>query len=407
MARRNHWIKLYVEINDDPKIGLLPVNARWRFISALALAGELDDGGFIPPVNDELAYRLHTEVETLQAEMRMLAGRGLAELRMHPDGEERWFLSHFAERQAPSTPTQRAQKSRWTPPDKKAADTTWRMELYKPLPKSSGVYMISFVGTNKAYIGSSKDIQRRIQAHLTEMVNIPGHVMSGPYRAVGPRGIDIQILDEVPESELYDRETYWIGRYQGQIELLNTESVGKRHYRRNANATNSLTETETEAETETEYRKRGEGSGAIAPATRQVVSPIPGETFQPIPESVKSQKRRAGVEDIEGDIAATAPAAVRMLARLSGYWPGADVSDALATRFGDVPDEGALTRAVELWRLSGNKPTNWLGIADWYDELRRDLDWTPQARFKKSNGSAAATPRTVSKPAPGSQPVTW
>lgn len=76
MARRNHWIKLYVEINDDPKIGLLPVNARWRFISALALAGELDDGGFIPPVNDELAYRLHTEVETLQSEMRMLAGRG-------------------------------------------------------------------------------------------------------------------------------------------------------------------------------------------------------------------------------------------------------------------------------------------------------------------------------------------
>ena len=72
-----------------------------------------------------------------------------------------------------------------------------------------------------------------------------------------------------------------------------------------------------------------------------------------------------------------------------------------------MPDEGALTRAVELWRLSGNKPTNWLGIADWYDELRRDLDWTPQARFKKSNGSAAATPKTVSKPAPGSQPVTW
>jgi len=95
-----------------------------------------------------------------------------------------------------------------------------------------------------------------------------------------------------------------------------------------------------------------------------------------------------------------------MLARLSGYWPGADVSDALATRFGDVPDEGALTRAVELWRLSGNKPTNWLGIADWYDELRRDLEWTPQARFKKGGGSAAPA-KTVSKPAPGSQPVTW
>ena len=297
MARRNHWIKLYVEINDDPKIGLLPVNARWRFISALALAGELDDGGFIPPVNDELAYRLHTEVETLQSEMRMLAGRGLAELRMHPDGEERWFLSHFAERQAPSTNAERQKQ--------------WRKRNDRN--------------------GDRNETLRKRYANVT------------------------------PEAE---------------------------------------------AEAEAEYRKRGEGSGAIAPATRQVVSPIPGETFQPIPESVKSQKRRAGVEDIEVDIAATAPAAVRMLARLSGYWPGADVSDALATRFGDVPDEGALTRAVELWRLSGNKPTNWLGIADWYDELRRDLEWTPQARFKKGGGSAAPA-KTVSKPAPGSQPVTW
>ncbi len=151
----------------------------------------------------------------------------------------------------------------------------------------------------------------------------------------------------------------------------------------------------------------GEGNGANAPATRPVASPMPGEAFQPVPESVRSQKRRAGVEDIEGDIAATAPAAVRMLTRLSGYWPGADVSDALVARFGDVPDEVALTRAVELWRLSGNKPTNWLGIADWYDELRRDLDWTPQARFKKGNGGTVAPSRNVSKPAPGSQPVTW
>ena len=109
---RNHWIKLYVEINDDPKIGLLPVNARWRFISALALAGELGEGGFLPPVDDELAYRLHTEVETLQAEMRMLAGRGLAELRMHGDGQERWFLTHFAERQAPSPNAERQRQWR-------------------------------------------------------------------------------------------------------------------------------------------------------------------------------------------------------------------------------------------------------------------------------------------------------
>ena len=109
---RNHWIKLYVEINDDPKIGLLPVNARWRFVSCLALAGELNEGGFLPAVDDELAYRLHTEVETINAEMRMLAGRGLAELRQHADGSERWFLTNFTKRQEPASNAERQQQYR-------------------------------------------------------------------------------------------------------------------------------------------------------------------------------------------------------------------------------------------------------------------------------------------------------
>ncbi len=303
MDRRNHWIKLYVEINDDPKIGLLPVNARWRFISALALAGELDDGGFIPPVNDELAYRLHTEVETLQAEMRMLAGRGLAELRMHPDGEERWFLSHFAERQAPSTNAERQKQ--------------WRKRNDRN--------------------GDRNETLRKRYANVT------------------------------PEAEA-----------------------------------------ETETETETEYRKRGEGSGAIAPAPTPTPRPASIDTVQPIPEEMRAAKSKRGdVEPVAGMVSA-APPIIGVLARLSGYWPGDDIAPALVARFGDVLDEVALTRAVELWRLSGNKPTNWLGIADWYDELRRDPEWTPQARFKRgSNGASASPAKTVSNPAPGSQPVTW
>ena len=126
--------------------------------------------------------------------------------------------------------------------------------------------------------------------------------------------------------------------------------------------------------------------------------------FQPVPDAVKSQKQRRGIQDPEPALTSTAPAAVKLLANLTGYWPGDDVAPALVTQFGETPDESAMARAVELWRLSGHKLTNWLGIADWYAEIRRRADWTPQDRFKNGNGKAAPA-RTVSTPAPGSQPL--
>lgn len=150
------------------------------------------------------------------------------------------------------------------------------------------------------------------------------------------------------------------------------------------------------------HPKDGEGSGAIAPAQPPATSPH----FQPVSETVKRQKARVGVREPEPEVIASAPPIIKLLQRLTGYWPGADVAPALVAQFGNSPDEAALTRAVELWRLSGNKPTNWIGIADWYEELLRDPAWTPQARFK--NGSGKPEPsKSVSTPAPGSQPLTW
>jgi len=108
---RTHWIKLYVEMLDDPKVGLLPDSVKWRWVSVLLLAGELNEDGYLPDVND-MAWRLHTNVETLQGEMRTLAGRGLVELRVYVDGNERWFIPAFADRQAPASSTERSRMSR-------------------------------------------------------------------------------------------------------------------------------------------------------------------------------------------------------------------------------------------------------------------------------------------------------
>lgn len=142
---------------------------------------------------------------------------------------------------------------------------------------------------------------------------------------------------------------------------------------------------------------------------REAPPPAPA-AFQPVPEEVQRQKRRRGIQEEKPAIVSTAPAAVRLLAQLTGYWPGDDVVPSLVTQFGETPDENAMTRAVELWRLSGHKLTNWLGIADWYAEIRRRPEWTPQDRFKangRANGHGPAPAKTVSTPAPGSQPVLW
>ena len=108
---RSHWIKLYVEMNHDPKIGLLTDDLKWRFTSVLLLAGEISNDGFLPEIND-MAWQLHTVPETLAGQMRTLAQRGLVELRQHPDGDERWFVTKFAERQSPSTNAERQKQWR-------------------------------------------------------------------------------------------------------------------------------------------------------------------------------------------------------------------------------------------------------------------------------------------------------
>ena len=144
----------------------------------------------------------------------------------------------------------------------------------------------------------------------------------------------------------------------------------------------------------------GRESGASAPA------PTP-PAFQPVPQEVKRQKVRKGIKDPEPTLTATAPPAVTLLHRLTGYWPGEDITDALVDRLGPHPDETAMQQAVQLWRLNGNKPTNYAGICDWYDQLRADPTWTPQARYKNGSANGHKPAKTVSTPAPGSQPVSW
>lgn len=276
-----HWIKLYVEMLDDPKVGLLPDAVKWRWTSVLLLAGEMNEGGFLPDVND-MAWRLHTNVETLQSEMRMLAGRGLVELRVYEQGDERWFIPAFSTRQAAATGTERSRMSR-----------------------------------------------QRTQQHGSR----------------NEHATNVQ-----------------------------------------RNVANSLHKQKQKQNTETEAERGRDGAGAPAPPPPPASSPA----FQPIPENVRQAKARRDKTGPE-----TVPAALPALSalhELTGYWPGEANAGAITAVIGEAPDRSTLARAVELWRASGNKVTNWLGICDWYIELSRDPDWTPQKRFKSARQPAAGSP---------------
>lgn len=95
-----YWIKLYHEMLDDPKVAKLEDSAYRRFVECLLLAGEMDEGGFLPPLSD-MAWRLRLPDDTMQSNMTRLALAGLVELREYSPTEERWFVSKFDKRQAP------------------------------------------------------------------------------------------------------------------------------------------------------------------------------------------------------------------------------------------------------------------------------------------------------------------
>jgi hypothetical protein len=108
--KSKYWIKLYHEMIDDPKVARLNDSAYRLFIECLLLAGELDEGGLLPPVED-MAWRLRKSETALPDSMTHLALAGMVKLVQHKD-DERWFVTKFAERQAPSTSAQRVRAFR-------------------------------------------------------------------------------------------------------------------------------------------------------------------------------------------------------------------------------------------------------------------------------------------------------
>jgi len=80
-----------------------------------------------------------------------------------------------------------------------------------------GIYKITNIINNKIYIGCSKDIEHRWIAHKSESLleHNPQYNYSihKAFRKYGLDNFSFEIIELIPESQLFDREKYWINFY--------------------------------------------------------------------------------------------------------------------------------------------------------------------------------------------------
>lgn len=89
----NYWIKLYIEILDDPKMGRLTAEQWRRTVELFLLAGEQSENGILPSLAD-IAWRLRVDENELLQTMSELEQIGI----LNRDGDT-WMVTNFARRQ--------------------------------------------------------------------------------------------------------------------------------------------------------------------------------------------------------------------------------------------------------------------------------------------------------------------
>lgn len=82
--------------------------------------------------------------------------------------------------------------------------------------KVCGIYKLTDQITGQSYIGQSVDVRERFRTHIKTALTY-GKASNKLYQAMQKDGLynfTFEILEEVPRSDLNDREAYWIGFYK-------------------------------------------------------------------------------------------------------------------------------------------------------------------------------------------------
>lgn len=102
----SYWLKLWIDLLDDPKTGRIPDWLFRRFILFLCAAKEYDHDGLLQPVPD-LAWRLRLSEAQVDEALRALSEAGVVQ--KTADG---WLIVNFRKRQAPSDSADRVRRFR-------------------------------------------------------------------------------------------------------------------------------------------------------------------------------------------------------------------------------------------------------------------------------------------------------
>lgn len=104
-----YWLKLYYEILDDYKMGKLPDRLWRRTLELFLLAGECNQKGVLPPVQ-EMAWRLRTSRQALQKELEEIVTLtreidldtgAIVKPGIIEKLDDGWFVVNFTKRQGP------------------------------------------------------------------------------------------------------------------------------------------------------------------------------------------------------------------------------------------------------------------------------------------------------------------
>lgn len=92
-----------------------------------------------------------------------------------------------------------------------------------------GIYKITNLNTQRAYIGRSTDIKKRLTEHVKGAFNISTIADQEIHRVMGREGVDkfsFEVLEKVEKEKLNEREKYWIDFYQTQSYGYNQNKGG-------------------------------------------------------------------------------------------------------------------------------------------------------------------------------------
>jgi len=102
----DYWMKLYIEILDDPKMATLPDRIWRRIIEIFLIAKKLGKNGHLPDTR-QIAWMLRMSPDELESDMSQITQTGV--IMREVNG---WYIPKFTKRQAASTEAERKRAQR-------------------------------------------------------------------------------------------------------------------------------------------------------------------------------------------------------------------------------------------------------------------------------------------------------